>query len=113
MGLGLPSQTTKHRLRKVTFSTKNNMIPMNLCCMAISLLFASSLLAAQNEKFRPIDLSAQVQKRWADFQPGTTWAAVPQDAQTLKGVPFQLDGTIEVTGMGAARDGQPKPAQAS
>lgn len=71
-------------------------------------LAASSLCA---QEFSAVDLSAHVQKRWEDIEPNTSWAAVPRGSQTIGGVPFKLDGIIEVTGMGAARAGEPKPAQ--
>lgn len=55
--------------------------------------------------FHPMDCS-QLAKGWNQFKPDECWAVVPRGRQTLEGVPFQLDGTLEVTGLGSARDGR-------
>lgn len=80
--------------------------------LVLACAFSAAALAqsAPERAFHPVNLEAHVLQRPADFEPGTSWAAVPWGRPVLKGVPFRLDGIIEVTGMGAAHDGQPKPA---
>ncbi len=59
--------------------------------------------AAKQAAFHPINLSAFVQG-WDQFGDGVCWSVVPRGLQQLEGVPFQMDGVLEVMGMGAARD---------
>ena len=54
--------------------------------------------AATGEIF-PVDLSGFVGKTWDKIRPGTSWSVVPHGQHTLEGIPYQLDGVIEVTGM--------------
>jgi hypothetical protein len=58
---------------------------------------------AATPAFHPIDLSGHA-KGWDQFNPGECWTVVPRGLQQLEGVPFQMDGTLEITGMGSARD---------
>src|SRR5438477_4959567 len=55
--------------------------------------------------FHPVDLSMSYSRKSDTFEAGTAWSAVPWGRQSLDGIPFQLGGTMELTGMGAAQDG--------
>src|SRR5439155_5257541 len=55
--------------------------------------------------FHPVDLSMSYSRKSDTFEAGTAWTAVPWGRQSLDGIPFQLGGTMELTGMGAAQDG--------
>jgi len=59
--------------------------------------------AAAAPAFHPVSLSGLV-KGWDQFNPGECWTVVPRGLQRLEGVPFQMDGTLELTGLGSARD---------
>src|SRR6266404_718711 len=55
--------------------------------------------------FHPINLSRHCNRTTNAFAAGTAWAAVPWGRQTFDGIPFELSGILELTGMGAAQDG--------
>ena len=55
--------------------------------------------------FHTIDLSRHYNRSTNDFAAGTAWSAVPWGSQTFGGIPFELTGILELTGMGAAQDG--------
>ena len=59
--------------------------------------------AVARAAFQPIDFS-RFAKKWDQFRPDECWAVVPRGLQTLGGVPFQMEGILEVTGLGAARE---------
>ncbi len=63
--------------------------------------------------FAPIDLSPHYVTKWDTIRPGTSWSAVPKGEQVIDGVPFQLGGLIEVSGMGALQDAKGFPTRVS
>src|SRR5437867_5727935 len=81
-----------------------------LCGATFAMLFTSFLQVGgaenrQTTDFHPVDLSASYSRKSDTFEAGTAWSAVPWGRQTFDGIPFQLGGIMEGTGMGAAQDG--------
>jgi len=74
------------------------------CFIAAS--FAVRSADNDTSDFHPLNLSKFYNKTTNAFEPGTSWAAVPWGRQTFAGVPFEMSGTLEVTGMGATQSGQ-------
>ena len=67
---------------------------------------AAPLVAAETlPVFHPVDCS-QFVKKWDQFGANDCWAVVPRGLNRLGDVPFQMDGVLEVTGLGSARDGR-------
>jgi peroxiredoxin len=56
-------------------------------------------------QFHPIDLSRFYTGSFSNSAPSDLWNGVPRGLQTFEGVPFQIEGRIELTGMLDARDG--------
>jgi carboxypeptidase family protein len=77
----------------------------------LSLLIGVTFSSAA--EFDPVDLSSVLQKRLSTYKPNESWAAPPRGRQVLAGVPFQIEGKIEVTGLGAARDDKFFPTRVS
>jgi hypothetical protein len=69
--------------------------------------------AAGGAEFHPVDLSPVLQKRLSEYKPPESWSAPPRGSQVLAGVPFEIEGKIEVTGLGAARDDKFFPTRVS
>jgi hypothetical protein len=61
--------------------------------------------------FYLIDLGPLIRKPLSTYRPNQSWAAPPRGLQTLGGVPFYLEGKLELTGMGPARDGRFEPVR--
>src|SRR5262245_9362217 len=51
--------------------------------------------------FFPIDLSRFVTTVFSNVPQGNMWSYLPRGQQTFQGVPFKVDGKLEVTGMDA------------
>ena len=54
--------------------------------------------------FHPVDLTQHYNKKSDSFAPGSSWSAAPWGERTYDGVPFELGGVLEVTGIDAARN---------
>src|SRR5687768_17808791 len=87
----------KHELQRGT---------LTLCVV----LFGAAATAVE---FHPVDLSAVLQRRLSTYKPSESWSAPPRGRQVLAGVPFEIEGKIEVTGLGSARDGKFFPTRVS
>src|SRR5881628_1011086 len=80
-------------------------------CCAISVFAATFWLSARAAEvvptpdFHPVDLSRHFNRNTNAFAAGTAWSAVPWGRQTFDGIPFEMSGILELTGMGAAWDG--------
>ena len=79
-----------------------------------TLAFAADKPAAiqrGDTNFCLVDLAPFIGKRLSEYKPNQSWAAPPRGLQTLGGVPFHIEGKLELTGMGAARDGRFYPSR--
>ena len=76
---------------------------------------ASSPLLAQEEQasgsYQPVDLSVLCAAAFSNSPSPQSWSALPRGAQTFGGVPFRVDGKLEVTGLDDARDGEFHPTR--
>src|SRR2546423_1782813 len=54
-------------------------------------------------EYFPIDLARFITTVFSNAPPGNVWSYLPRGRQTLQGVPFQIDGKFEVTGMDALK----------
>ena len=62
------------------------------------LLSCAGLIAASPEpqKFTPLDLSSFATRSWPEFRPWINWNGPVGGLQQLDGVPFQIDGVIQL-----------------
>ncbi len=74
------------------------------------LVAALHLVAAAAEEetgspaeFAPIDLSRSITTVFSNAPPGNIWGNMPKGRQVIQGVPFNIDGKFEVTGMDALK----------
>src|SRR6185503_1869883 len=72
---------------------------------------ANNLVSEQHGAFRPLDLSKVYVNTFANYTVQQSWSVLPRGLQTLDGVPFQIEGKIEVTGIAAARNGEILPSR--
>jgi len=76
---------------------------------------ATSLLRAQNKptqgSHHPVDLSPLCAAAFSNSPSPQSWSALPRGAQTFGGVPFRIDGKLEVTGLDDARNGEFHPTR--
>ncbi|MDB6032089.1 MAG: hypothetical protein JWM16_2427 [Verrucomicrobiales bacterium] len=61
-------------------------------------------LAASSEPFYPVPLAGFYQRLLGSYTAREAWGAVPRGLHKFDGVPFLLEGKIEMNGMGASRD---------
>jgi hypothetical protein len=85
---------------------------INIGFRAITIALLSFLLetvaargADAGGSFHPVDLTAHYNQLPGSFSPGGCWSLAPMGRQVFDGVPFELGGVMELTGLGAARDG--------
>ncbi len=64
-------------------------------------------------RFHCLEIAPFVRKRLDQYRADESWGMVPRGPQRFGGVPFQLMGKLEITGMGAARDGRFYPSRFS
>lgn len=72
------------------------------CIWAISLagLLASTMaLSAAEPQFQPVDLSPHFHLPWSAYRPSHEWTPPSAGRQLLNGVPFELAGVVQLTGM--------------
>ena len=62
---------------------------------------------------QPIDLSALCATAFSNSPSPQSWSAMPRGMQTFNGIPFKVDGRLEVTGMDDARKGEFHPPRLS
>src|SRR5437667_247983 len=71
------------------------------------------LTVAQNPAvltdLHPVDLSALCATAFSNSPSPQSWSALPRGLQAFDGVPFRIDGKLEVTGMDDARNGEFHP----
>jgi len=91
---------TPHLTRNIGFAG----FAFALIIIAANLAVCGAESQAAND-FHPLDFSKFYNRRSDGFEAGTAWTAVPWGRQTFDGIPFQLGGILDLTGMGAARDG--------
>src|SRR5437868_8444232 len=60
---------------------------------------------ATNSSFHLLDLSRSYTYSFTNLSTNRPWSAIPRGRQTNDGVPFQIGGTVELTGMDDARRG--------
>src|SRR5690242_12528885 len=65
----------------------------------------SAPAAATNSSFHLLDLSKFYTYSFTNLSTNRPWTSIPRGRQTNDGVPFQLAGVIELTGMDDARRG--------
>src|SRR5438445_4826369 len=70
-----------------------------------SALYAATPPGATNSSFHLLDLSRFYTYSFTNLSTNRPWAAIPRGRQTNDGVPFQIGGSIELTGMDDARRG--------
>src|SRR5262249_3979750 len=61
--------------------------------------------------FRVLDLKPHYDRLLSSFKPAESWALPPRGSQTFNGVTFFVEGKIELTGLGAARNNRFLPAR--
>ncbi len=61
----------------------------------------------------PLSLTDFYVTRWDTIPPGTSWTAVPKGRQEFDGIPYDLGGLIELTGLGALGDDKGLPSRVS
>jgi beta-lactamase regulating signal transducer with metallopeptidase domain len=97
------------------FQTVAHPAPSNTMWTASS----ASPIQIENVKYNPIDLKSYYQRSTKNIltsaagnnSASSTLSAIPWGNQILDGVPFNLGGIIEVTGLGPARDQRFLPSQ--
>src|SRR5438477_2567886 len=75
--------------------------------LAVGMLILPAFAQAQAEEAKtntpaeyfPVDLSRFITTVFSNAPPGNVWSYLPRERQTLQGIPFQIDGKFEVTGM--------------
>jgi hypothetical protein len=60
--------------------------------------------SGQPPRFHAVDLTKYYDKEAGSWPAGSSWSAVPWGNHTYDGVPFELGGIVEVTGIDAARN---------
>ena len=73
--------------------------------LALILSFAVAAKGQQAGTAHPLDLTPFITQSFTNLPSGKIWGFVPRGAQTLNGIPFLLNGKVEVTGLDAARHG--------
>ncbi|MHB1305763.1 MAG: M56 family metallopeptidase, partial [Limisphaerales bacterium] len=67
--------------------------------------------ADNDAPFRPLNLARYYVTHWDAIKPGTSWDAVPKGRQTFDGVPFEVGGLLELSGMGVLRENKRFPSR--
>ena len=75
--------------------------------------FAAAQIHAAPIDFHPVDLSALCAQAYSNSPSFQSWSALPRGAPTFDGIPFKVDGKLEVTGMEDARNGDLYPGRIS
>src|SRR2546423_1496552 len=70
-----------------------------LCSANRSGLSAPTPAGATNSSFHLLDLSRFFPYSFTNLSTNRPWAAIPRGGQKNDGVPFQIGGAIELTGM--------------
>ena len=78
-----------------------------VACMAAGSSRAQDQSA--KDRYHPVDLSALCASAASNSPSPQPWPALPRGAQTFGGVPFKIDGKLEVTGLDDARNGEFHP----
>jgi peroxiredoxin len=78
-------------------------------CLTVSPLCAQKEPSRGN--YTPVDLSAPGTAGFSNSPSAQSWSALPRGAQTFGGVPFRIDGKLEVTGLDDAHNGEFHPAR--
>jgi hypothetical protein len=71
----------------------------------------TATLPFTTEPFYPLPLKAYYQRSLASYTARDAWGAVPRGLQRFDGIPFQMDGKIELNGMGPTRDNNFMPTR--
>ncbi len=79
--------------------------------LALWLLATAARGADNGSFFHPVDLTPYYNQRPDTFPSGGCWTKVPMGPQVFAGVPFKMGGVMELTGLGAARDGSIFPGR--
>lgn len=82
----------------------HRIIPGLLGWLAMLLSATASRGADNGAFFHPVDLTPYYNQLPNSFSPGSCWTKVPMGPQVFAGVPFELGGVMELTGLGAARN---------
>ncbi len=61
--------------------------------------------------YHPVDLSALCAAALSNSPSPQSWSALPRGVQTFGGIPFRIDGKLEVTGLNDARSGEFHPTR--
>ena len=77
----------------------------------VAVIIAMLASSAMAQQFQPVDITPFIDRPLSSYKPNESWAAPPRGLQTLEGVPFNIVGKIELTGLGAARDGRFYPTR--
>src|SRR5947209_1105854 len=89
--------------------------PLAWVSAGLVVCLASSPLCAQRElaggDYHPADLSALCAATLSNSSSPQSWSALPRGAQMFGGVPFRIDGKLEVTGLDDARNGEFYPTR--
>lgn len=67
--------------------------------------------ADDDAPFRPLNLARHYVTHWDAIKPGTSWDAAPKGRQTFDGVPFEVGGLLELSGMGVLRENKRFPSR--
>src|SRR5439155_17594514 len=81
------------------------LLALAICLSNENALSAATPPGATNSSFHLIDLSRFYTYSFTNLSTNRPWTAIPRGRQTNDGVPFQIGGTIELTGMDDARRG--------
>jgi hypothetical protein len=63
------------------------------------------------EPFRMLTLAPYYNRLLTSFNSTESWGQVPRGVTVFDGVPFDMSGKLDLTGLGRARDGEFQPAQ--
>src|SRR3954468_18703871 len=80
-------------------------------CLGLALIAAGQTARSQADEtnapgeFFPVDLSKFVTTVFSNAPQGNPWSFVPRGRQLFQGIPFQIDGKFEVTGMDGLKGG--------
>lgn len=85
--------------------TSLSRVPWRLAVLLAALACPGTATAQEKSAFQPVDLSAFYHETFTNLPVARPWNQIPRGAQNLGGVPFNIGGKLEVTGMDAARHG--------
>jgi hypothetical protein len=72
---------------------------------------APATVSKPTQNFSPIDLSHHLTCTWAGFRPWQTWNGPPGGRQEFNGVPFQIDGVVQLKTLNPRSAGEFHPTR--